>query len=160
VLQAILAELAVIAAYIAGLIVRIKILETFNSWFEGQLRTGGAPIGGGSLMNEWFITYNSVLAQGALLANGEYGLVAAHTERQAILSAIGGLPYPPTPPSVPDIVDGVWDAIDPYGIPGPIAYGEEQHYASEWAQIMQGGGSVPAKHNAFFNISYPFVKSD
>jgi hypothetical protein len=77
------------------------------------------------------------------------------TQDSGLLAAIGGIPSPPTPPSVPDIVDGVWRQVDPFSRSGIALYGEEQHDAAEWAELMKAGGSAPAKMSPFFDISYP-----
>jgi len=149
------ATLAEILAYVAGLVVRVTAIQVFFAWLQRIIGGSGAPIAEGSLLQELFTMYHSVLAQGALLANGTYGLAAAHTERQAILAAIGGIPAPPTPPPVGDIVAGVWGETDIYSDSESLTYGEEIANAHRWASLMVKGGSVPATHAAFFNISYP-----
>jgi hypothetical protein len=77
-----------------------------------------------------------------------------------ILSAIGGLPVPPTPPDVPSIVSGVWAELDPFSDDGALPYGQELANAHRWATFAITGGSLPAKHSPFFNVSYPPLAPD
>jgi hypothetical protein len=91
------------------------------------------------------------------VVNGTWGLQAAHTERMAILGALGAItPTPPAPPpSASDNANAVWQAIDPFSPDQETAYGAELGDAFKWALLMRDMGSVPAKFAPFFNVSLP-----
>jgi hypothetical protein len=85
-----------VLAWLQRLVTTVTDTRAILAWLRGILAAGGAPIAEGSLMEEWFTTYNVVQSSSQMLNSGTYGLSALAAliaqARLDLLAAIAALP--------------------------------------------------------------------